>query len=293
MVGALHSPMGTTERGLRRAILRECRSLGAQWVPWPPACDQLWGRGATTNPLAVHPLLSRISPKSLKVGLCGPRGPRPLGAWLRDQFRHSPTSGSSDAKGVDDALDTREVLDFLRAQGTLLPCRSTSEHNGLRVDTVSGYVKSSSNPAKGQFVFTYNMRFTNVGDQSLRVLARQYDFRDASGSLSTQIKQDQLEAAGVVGWTPLLKPGVSFEFGSGVVLTTPRGILSGKFLVMEEPLFEEGSEDAQMHQSMETAELLLRLVYLKGLGTRQFYVPLKQLRFDEAVPCLSLVRGGL
>lgn len=272
-------------RGLRRGILRVCRSLGRRWEPWPPACDALWGQGGLTDPTRLHPLLKMFSPRSVHEGLQAAGGQRPLGAWLREQFRNRRQD-----ELANDTPDTQEVLDFLRAQGTLVSCRASSSCRGLRIDAVSGYLQNASQPAQGQFVFAYNFRFVNDGDRSLRILARQYDFRDASGGLSTQIKQDQLEAAGVVGFTPVLQPGEGFEFGSGVVLKTPRGMLTGKFLVMEEPAFEEGSEEHKIHESMANAELMLRLVYFKGLNTDQFYAPLSQLRFDANVACVSMAR---
>jgi len=168
----------------------------------------------------------------------------------------------------------------------LAACTSSGEEGGLRVDAVSGFVQQATDQENSQYVFTYNMRFTNTGSRRLRVLGRQYDFREGSGALASQIKPGQPEAAGVVGFTPLLEPGRSFEFGSGVVLHSPRGVVTGRFLVMVEP-DELSDEDVQMHRKMEEAELMLRFVYLKGLGTEQFYLPLGQLHFDADVPCVS------
>lgn len=156
------------------------------------------------------------------------------------------------------------------------------------MDAVSGFMRSASDAARGRYVFTYNMRFTNIGSRRLRVLGRQYDFRDASGALSSQVKPEQPEAAGVVGLTPLLEPETSFEFGSGVVLRTPRGSVTGGFLVMEEP--DLSGEDAQMHETMLRTELMIRFVYLKCMGTPQFILPFRQLHFDADVPCVTFRR---
>merc|ERR1712151_306341 len=117
-------------------------------------------------------------------------------------------------------------------------------------------------------------------------MGRQYDFLEASGDLASRIKPEQPEAAGVVGFTPLLEPGSAFEFGSGCVLRSSRGSASGRFLVMVEPELQD--KDAEMHAQMEQAELMLRLVYFKGLGTPQFHLPLDQLNFDAGVKCVSL-----
>merc|ERR1712232_1469735 len=124
------------------------------------------------------------------------------------------------------------------------------------------------------------------GTRRLRILGRQYDFRDGSDALASQIKQRQPEAAGVVGFTPLLESGSSFEFGSGTVLRTAEGLVTGKFLVMVEP--ELGDEDKQLHDAMENAELMLRFVYFKGLETEQFHLPIGPLRFDKEIQAMSI-----
>ncbi|CAE8611780.1 unnamed protein product, partial [Polarella glacialis] len=117
-----------------------------------------------------------------------------------------------------------------------------------------------------------------------------YDFRDASQDISSQVLPDQPEAAGIVGFTPLLQPGAGFEFGSGASLTTPTGSATGRFLVMVEP--ELSGEDAELHERMEQSDLMMRFAYFRSLGTEQFYLPLSELRFNADVPCVSLRRGS-
>lgn len=197
---------------------------------------------------------------------------------------------SKDAEDVSAVLaDSDNVARFLRDQAAIATCTSTSEEQGVRIDCVSGYVASASQPAAGgkqaQYVFAYNMRFTNTGERRWRLLARQYVFRDASADVKQQIKADHPHAAGVVGFTPALSPGESFEFGSGTALETPAGEVTGQFLLMDEPELE--GEDADFHKQMEEAELNVRVAYLRGLETRQFHVPLGRLAFDSTVPGLD------
>lgn len=179
-----------------------------------------------------------------------------------------------------------ETLEFLKSQNALASCTSMSLEGELQVSAVAGFVKSASELERGQYVFAYNMRFTNLGSRRLRLLSRCYDFREGSGALASQIKPEQPEAAGVVGFTPLLEPGASFEFGSGVALKSPHGLLTGRFLLMEEP--ELKGSDKEVHAEMEKAELMLRLVYFKGLETTQFHAQLGELRFDADIPCFSV-----
>merc|ERR1712232_908591 len=95
------------------------------------------------------------------------------------------------------SIGDEEGFRFLQDQRNLAHCSASSEEAGLHLDAVSGFVHHASNVAIGQYVFAYNMRFTNLSPHRLRVLARQYEFRDASGAVSSQIKSEQPEAAGV------------------------------------------------------------------------------------------------
>lgn len=282
--------MGTPVEGLRRALLRECKRLGPNWAPRPPATELLWGRGFRVDLRQPHPLLARLAPACLQGALVD--SSTPFGHWLRAALREgdgasSASTASTASSAMAAAVESEEVLRFLQEQGSLKDCVASSEVEGLRLDAVSGHVAQSEPSKSSQHVFAYNMRFTNTGNQRLRVLARQYDFIEASGELTSQVRPEMPEAAGVVGFTPLLEPGTSFEFGSGVALKSAKGVLSGRFLVAVEPAGLEG-EDARLHESMEEAELMLRLVYYKGLGTEQFYLPLPPLGFDASVSCAAL-----
>lgn len=272
-----------SRKSAMRAVLRSCRLLGPKTLPSPPASVPMWGRGYLLEARGLHPLLGLVTPHCLHKPLTGL--PRPLGPNVRRLLR------SGDAESISAVLDQSEdAARFLRDQSTIGTCTSSSEEQGVRIDCVSGYVASASQPSGGkgnkpQYVFAYNMRFTNTGDRRWRLLARQYDFQDASQEVKQQIKSDHPHAAGVVGFTPALSPGESFEFGSGTALETPTGVVTGQFLMMDEPELE--GEDADFHQKMEEAELNVRVAYLRGLETRQFHVPLGRLAFDASVPCID------
>lgn len=278
--------MEPSQHSLCRAILRKSRSFGPGWAPRAPASELLWGRGFKVDSGMPSPFLVGLAPSCLHPGLANTQ--KPFTPWLRRVLRRTNAEASNAASASDekDVLgNAADVLAFLQKQATLALCTSTSEENGLRIDAVSGFLGSRSIEQKKQYTFAYNMRFTNTGSVPLRVISRQYNFRDASGSVTSQIRQNQPEAAGVVGFTPLMEAGQSFEFGSGVALQTPRGLVTGNFLVMAEP--ELRGKDLELHQQMEQAELMLRYVYLKGLETSMFHAPLGQLRFDASVPCCS------
>lgn len=270
--------LGVAERSLCRGVFRECRRLAADWSPSPPAFALLWGQAHRIKAGILHPMLSHpeVAPRCVQPFL---RPVRAGGPHFVKQLRTALRSSSDKQESLSIASDGAKVKAFLERQRSLAACTSNSEAKGLHLQAVSGYVQRDVNA--GQNVFSYNMRFENRSQRRYRLLARQYDFHDSDG-ISTQVKPEQIEAAGVVGYTPLIEPGEVFEFGSGCAIKSERGHATGRFLIMVEP---EGlsAEDARFHENMETAELFLRLVYYKGLATEQFYVPLEHLRLDKAV----------
>mmetsp|Transcript_34547 Transcript_34547/g.78932 ORF Transcript_34547/g.78932 Transcript_34547/m.78932 type:complete len:282 (+) Transcript_34547:90-935(+) len=265
-----------------RKILRECRLLGQKWVPRAPADSGLWGKGFYVDASKPSQALMSQVPTSLAPALRPPNSPL---SWVRSRLRANFSSGPQDH--IDEAAalleDVDPVTQFLHSQCSLSSCKSISEVNGLRVEAVSGLATNTLSEKEKGYVFAYNIRFTNLGSHRLRILSRQYDFRDAFGRLRSIVRPEAPEAAGVVGFTPLLPPGSSFEFGSGVILPTAQGCLTGGFSIIHEP--EVVAENEELHNEIEKADLMIRYVYYQGLS-EVMHVPLGQLRFDADVPCL-------
>ncbi len=57
---------------------------------------------------------------------------------------------------------------------------------------------------------------------------RHWRITDAMG------RQQEVRGAGVVGKQPVLKPGESFEYTSGVPLPTPSGFMTGTYGMVDE-----------------------------------------------------------
>lgn len=267
------------QRKLCRTFLREFRRLGHSFRPAPPAAFPLLASSSK--------VLAEATPDALQAP-----SKQPFVPWarslLRDELRWNKKAKPSLAVLLGGGSETSDALDFLRQQYALGSCTSASEEGGLRVNAVSGFIESKSDAAKNKYVFAYNMSITNVGKQPLRILSRQYEFHTEGGGEAQQVMSDHpetaVETAGLVGYTPLLEPGQRFEFGSGTVLRSPKGSLTGEFLVTVEPE-GLGSDDARVHSTMEDQELMLRYAYFKGLDTERFRVPLGRLHFDASVPC--------
>ena len=85
------------------------------------------------------------------------------------------------------------------------------------------YLAEQSSTEQGNHVFAYTVTITNEGTVAAQLIARHWIIEDESGH--TQ----EVKGLGVVGQQPLLKPGQSFEYASGVQLRAPHGTMRGSF----------------------------------------------------------------
>ncbi len=110
---------------------------------------------------------------------------------------------------------------------------------GVRVRVTPSFVPERSAPEQGRYLFAYRIRITNQGDRAVRLLRRHWFITDGRGRV------EEVEGAGVVGETPVIKPGASFEYTSFCPLPTPFGTMHGTYLMRA----EDGSEfDAEIGQ---------------------------------------------
>ena len=72
-------------------------------------------------------------------------------------------------------------------------------------------------------MWAYRVRIENHGTEQVQLLNRYWRITDAKGV--TQ----EVEGPGVVGEQPILQPGASFVYTSGCPLTTPSGIMQGRY----------------------------------------------------------------
>ena len=90
------------------------------------------------------------------------------------------------------------------------------------------YLPDQSDPAKSQFVWAYQVRIENKGDIAVQLRSRHWKITDGLG------RQQEVKGPGVVGKTPLLRPGEMFEYTSGTPLSTPSGIMGGTYQMVSE-----------------------------------------------------------
>ena len=90
------------------------------------------------------------------------------------------------------------------------------------------YLPDQSDPAKSQYVWAYQVRIENRGDFTVQLRSRHWKITDGLGRLQ------EVKGPGVVGKTPMLRPGDVFEYTSGTPLSTPSGIMGGTYQMVSE-----------------------------------------------------------
>lgn len=99
---------------------------------------------------------------------------------------------------------------------------------GIAVRVAVSYLPQQSNPAMSRWFWSYHIRIENGSDISVQLLARSWKIVDGGGFVH------EVQGEGVVGETPLIAAGGSFDYVSGCPLDTPRGAMSGSYRMVDE-----------------------------------------------------------
>lgn len=105
---------------------------------------------------------------------------------------------------------------------------SNTVTEGVRIQVYPSYVPEQSNPELFRFSFSYRVIITNEGTERVKLLSRHWAIINAEGD------QEVVDGPGVVGYTPDLEPGESFEYASHCPINTPWGTMEG-FYTMQHP----------------------------------------------------------
>ena len=102
--------------------------------------------------------------------------------------------------------------------------------NGIRIRVVSQYLPdhASSEPRDRQWFFTYTVRISNEGFDTVQLVSRHWQITDANGHT------EEVRGPGVVGAQPVLAPGESFEYTSGCPLRTAFGTMKGSYQMVSD-----------------------------------------------------------
>uniref|UniRef100_A0A7S0UY31 ApaG domain-containing protein n=1 Tax=Polytomella parva TaxID=51329 RepID=A0A7S0UY31_9CHLO len=143
---------------------------------------------------------------------------------VRSNFKiqkQAPESIASDY--LDDAL---RYLRNLSEQRRLDRCSSESFTNGLLVEATSQFTNIGKTwKNQKEYIFTYRIRVTNLRDDKVQLIGREWNVYDENKSLIARVPLSLRNS--IVGQQPILYPGMCFEYCSGSPLPTPTGIQMG------------------------------------------------------------------
>lgn len=85
------------------------------------------------------------------------------------------------------------------------------------------FLDSKSSVVGDLFVWAYHVRIDNRGQDSVQLVSRYWRIIDEKGIVQ------EVKGEGVVGEQPVIAPGGSYQYSSGVHLRYPSGIMTGKY----------------------------------------------------------------
>jgi ApaG protein len=94
---------------------------------------------------------------------------------------------------------------------------------GIEVTVTPRFLPERSSSDKNYYFWAYTIEIVNHGNTAVQLKTRHWRITDAFGRIQ------EVRGAGVVGEEPLLAPGGSFEYTSGVPLPTPSGFMAGSY----------------------------------------------------------------
>jgi ApaG protein len=95
--------------------------------------------------------------------------------------------------------------------------------HGVRVSVTPAFAPEHSDASASRHVFTYTVTIVNGGDAPAQLVSRHWVIIDADG------KREDVEGTGVVGKTPRLEAGRSFQYQSFCPLKTRWGTMEGSY----------------------------------------------------------------
>ena len=100
---------------------------------------------------------------------------------------------------------------------------SDATTDGIRIQVRSVYLPERSSPERGQYLFAYTVRISNVGQDTAQLVSREWIITHGDG------REERVAGPGVVGQQPVLAPGQSFEYTSFCPLASPVGSMHGSY----------------------------------------------------------------
>ena len=102
----------------------------------------------------------------------------------------------------------------------------TTRH--IRIVVRPQFLENQSQPDQGKFVWAYTITMENLSGDTVQLLTRHWIITDGIGH------KQEVKGDGVIGEQPTLRPGDSFQYTSGCPLSTPSGVMSGSYGMVDE-----------------------------------------------------------
>ena len=94
---------------------------------------------------------------------------------------------------------------------------------GISITVETYYNYEQSNPLLNEHTFAYKVTIDNLSNFPVKLLRRHWQIFDSHAT------HREVEGEGVVGQQPILEPGESFQYMSGVSIRTEIGRMVGKY----------------------------------------------------------------
>ncbi|MCP5246132.1 MAG: Co2+/Mg2+ efflux protein ApaG [Burkholderiales bacterium] len=98
----------------------------------------------------------------------------------------------------------------------------------INVSVRTAYLPDQSDEETDQYVFAYTITIANKGTVATQLISRHWIITNGDGTIQ------EVRGLGVVGEQPLLKPGDTFEYTSGTVISASVGSMKGSYQMATE-----------------------------------------------------------
>ncbi len=100
----------------------------------------------------------------------------------------------------------------------------TQETDDITVHVEPFFLDEESDPTENHYVWSYQVSIENDRSDTIQLIERQWLITDSHGLIH------EVSGEGVVGEQPILQPGDSFSYVSGTPLSTPSGVMLGRYV---------------------------------------------------------------
>lgn len=95
-------------------------------------------------------------------------------------------------------------------------------NNKISIRVKTHYLREQT-IAQQRYVYSYTITIANDGGEPAQLISRHWRIRDANDNVQ------EVRGMGVIGEQPLIDPGKSYTYTSGVVLETETGMMEGSY----------------------------------------------------------------